>query len=264
MRRLEAISIVGLLSGLGLRIRQFLDLVFIFGSDLRRTWLWILILSAGMPVGLILFLRTLSPVYGREGLHFLVAGNLVLSVTYGPTVYVMSRLAWSRQRREFDYFATLPVPKVLVVLAFFLIGFLITFPGAIAVLAAGRLLLNVVVRLNLIIPIVLALSALALCAAGAFLGVWVKDGPTSNIVGNVMVIVTTFLAPVLVPRERLPWILQWTSYLLPQTYAARSLRKAVTGDFTSDMWWDVAILLMMAFVSLLFVHRKLEWRGSDD
>jgi ABC-2 type transport system permease protein len=248
----------------GASFQLFADLLRVLGADLRRSWPWLAVLSILMPITLTWFLSLVLGLTDPATLRFYLAGSLVLSTALGPMSYVLQRLAWSREVREFDYFATLPVPKLLVVLVLFVLGFVSSLPGAVAVLAAGVYGLGVAVDFNPLIPLVLALSSLTLCGVGALLGVWVKDGPTSSVVNQVMVVVVTFLAPVLIPAERLPTPMQWISHLLPPTYAASAVRSVLAGDVGPRLWLDIAILFAMAVGALLVVQRKLEWRGADD
>ena len=69
-----------------------------------------------------------------------------------------------------------------------------------------------------------------------------------------------FFAPVMIPNDRLPAILQYTGMILPPTYAAQAFRAALQPEITVALLTDLAILAVFGLGSLAIVVKTLKWR----
>jgi ABC-type multidrug transport system permease subunit len=64
-----------------------------------------------------------------------------------------------------------------------------------------------------------------------------------------------------VPPERLPRLLQWTSYLVSTTYTVQAVRGALVSQLDGGFWLNLAVLAAFYVLGFLLVVRHLDWRA---
>ncbi len=124
----------------------------------------------------------------------------------------------------------------------------------------GAWIFGLQLAFNPLILVVVPLSMISLAGLGASIGLGIKNWRVVGLVAQVTMFFIMFFAPVMIPPDRLPGILQATGWLLPPTYAARAFRAALQPEITAELLRDVAILAAFAIGSLVVVARTLEWR----
>lgn len=232
-------------------------------TEYRETW-WIhLFFGLLMPIGMMFFLKL---VYGGavdpERATFLIGGNLATSIAYGPVMILIQKIGWGRHNRSFDYWSSLPLPKLALVISMVAVALVLAIPNLVGVYLLGSLILGLPLKGGIALLLLVPLGALSLSGFAAFLGAFAKDGPTSNIMSNSVVMVVTFLSPTMVPIDVMPLPLRITSYLMPTTYVADAFRAALSGNFGTAFAYDVMIIALFLGVTMILVHRKLDWRGA--
>ena len=96
---------------------QFYDLLLIELSNWRRGWRNLALAGMVLPVFGILVLGSLARDLGVETLSFVLVGNLVMALLFEHKGKLISHFAFMKAVGSLDYFATLPVPKPLLILA---------------------------------------------------------------------------------------------------------------------------------------------------
>jgi ABC-2 type transport system permease protein len=192
--------------------------------------------------------------------QYIVPGSAIMAlVTIGVTM-VANDLAQQRQTGSILYYASLPISKMAYVLAMVTGNSFAALPGVLVTVLVGSWLYQLPLVFNPLVLVVLPLSAVSLAAIGAAIGLGIKNYRVVGMVANLTTFSIMFFAPVMIPPERLPWILQATGWLLPPTYAARAFRAALQPEITVALLTDVAILAAWAVASLVIVSHTLEWR----
>lgn len=243
-------------------IRQYNTLLRVVLAEYRATWFFHSFFNLLLPLGFIFFFKTSGQILSTERAIFLLGGNMATSIAFGPTFMLTNRIGWQRQNREFDYWATLPVPKLALIMAIISVALVFALPGLLGVYLFGSLLLDLPLRGGwLLIPLV-PLSAISLAGLGVFLGTYAKDGPTASILANILIIFVGFLSPLLIPIESLPAPLRFTSFLMPTTYAADAFRAVLSGTLGMNVVVDVVVLMLFLIVFTVLVHYKLDWRAA--
>lgn len=243
-------------------VRQFVCLVEIMLAEYRTTWFYHTFFGTLLPVGLLFFFTIIQPkMVGTQAL-FLLTGNMATSIAYGPTQMLIAKIGWGRHAREFDYWATLPVPKLSLILAIVLVYILFAFPGLISSYVIGCWLLDLPFSRGLALLPFVPLAALSMAGLGAVLGTYARDGQTATIFGQSLLGVVTFLAPALVPPEALPQPLRFLIWCIPTTYVAALFREVLEGRYGEVLLRNVLILLVISMGFLTLAHHKLDWRAA--
>jgi ABC-2 type transport system permease protein len=241
---------------------QFGGLVRVLLKEYRSSWYFFVLLGVMMPLGMLFLMKYTIVTMTPERATFLIGGNLVTSIIFGPTGMLINKLGWGRQSREFDYWAALPVAPLALILAIVFVSVLFTFPGLIGIFLIGASMLGIpLVRGIALLPLV-PLGALSLVGLGAFMGSYAKNGQIANALSNLLLAFVTFLSPTLIPVEVLPAPLRFLAPFSPITYAADAFRAVMDGRIGTGLALDVLVLCLFSVGFLFLVHRKLDWRAA--
>ncbi len=170
---------------------------------------------------------------------------------------LISKLGWGRQNQEFDYWASLPIPKLALLLALVTVYFLFALPGIFVTYIVGSIILGFPLFRGFVLLPLLPLGAFSLTGFGAFLG------ETANAFGNIFIGCVTFLSPMLVPLQSMPIFLRFIAWLLPTTYLADAFRSLLSGNLGVNLLQNVIVLLFSSLFFLGIVHYRIDWRSSN-
>jgi ABC-2 type transport system permease protein len=191
---------------------------------------------------------------------YVVPGAAVMALVTLGVMMVAGDLAQQRRSGTILYYASLPISKTAYVIAVVAGNGIAALPGVLVTVLGGAWLFGLPLAFNPLILLVVPLSMISLAGLGASIGLGIKNWRVVGLVAQLTMFFIMFFAPVMIPPDRLPGILQLTGWLLPPTYAARAFRAALSPEITSQLLLDVGILAVFAFGSLAIVSRTLEWR----
>jgi ABC-2 type transport system permease protein len=169
-------------------------------------------------------------------------------------------LGEAKDRGVFLYYASLPISKANLLVAMMASKLLLQIPGILAALVGGSLIYGFPLNPNPVLLLIIPLSALSLSGIGAAFGLLSPSYQLTNGLSQLVLFIVMFAAPVLIPPDALPAPLQWFGWLLPPTYAADAIRRAVAGINDSRLALDLIVLGGCAVASLFGMSRGLRWR----
>lgn len=240
--------------------RAFWDLLLIQLANWRWSWPATLINGLLVPLTALFFLKAAAG-DNLASAEFLVSGNIVISLIFTTMYGTSARFSFMRTFGVLDYYATLPVSKILLVLSVNT-GFLIlTLPSSLLTILIAQLF-GLHFQLNLFFFLIVPLASFSLSAVGAFVGVAAPNFDTANTITGILQFLFMGGGPILIQAERLPDFVNVLGRLLPSTYAAEALRYSLTGTYDLSFLGDLAFLVAFDFLAMLFVARKMEWRRS--
>lgn len=240
-------------------VRDTLYLTWTQILNVRTGWVWYFLLSSFIPL-LTLFFLFMVLGYQIKWAIYVVTGNVVFAVVLGSLNTLAEQMGWMKQSRFFEHYAALPISKLSLIFALVIRCTLFSFPAMAGVLLIGKLLFKLPIIIHPLLPVVFTLSGFALSGLGALIGITSTNANRANIAVRVVFPILVFTAPVLIPLQNLPKILQWTSLIMPTTYIANTFRATLSGDFNLYFWIDMGIILLFTIVSLYLVARKFDWR----
>lgn len=239
------------------------DLFFIRWANIRNEWYFHVVLGPLLPLALLAFMKMSGVINNPADALYLTAGNAILSLVLGPMQSMANDLAWAKQRNDHEYLATLPFSKLQMVLGFVSVSTVFSIPTMLFTIFIGGFWLGFPINVSWMVIPVLILAALSMCGVGVFIGVYARNGHHANMMNALTSGAVMFLSPVLIPYSNLPRILQWTSKLLPTSYAADAFRASIGGYVGLKTWMQCGVLVAFATVLLYLATKKLDWRVEN-
>ncbi|MEG0806628.1 MAG: ABC transporter permease [Lachnospiraceae bacterium] len=224
--------------------------------SLRLNWVWSLVIVLVAPLSMLFFLHILVG-NNHDLLLYIVTGNMVMSLVTGTMLSLGQELGVLKQIRGFDYFATLPLRKINIMIAYITRATITTIPSLFVLYGVGKFFLKVPMQLHISIVFVSILAGFSLSAVGAFVGIYSRNAEHASSATQIIQPLVVYLAPVYVNLESMPQIFQIIAHLIPTTYVAKALRLSCQGK------WDItsiAILLGFSVVSVVLIEKKMDWR----
>ncbi len=168
-----------------------------------------------------------------------------------------------RAMGTFNYFATLPIRRTMLVLATVLSFLVLSLPSLVTTALFGSVFLGVHITPSPVILVVIPLSAIPLAGIGALIGSSVRNPEEAGSISLLTTLVMAGLGPVIVPPDRLPPLLLALGRLSPATYAASAFRQALLGPLTPRIVLDLAVLSGLSVAIFWLVGKKMDWRQSE-
>jgi ABC-2 type transport system permease protein len=238
---------------------QLFNLTLIQLANWRWSWRGMLLTATVAPLLSTAALSVFARDSGPEALAYILTGNMVMSLLFGTFERVAGHFAYMRLVGRLDFFASLPVHRVALILGTVCAFLLLALPSVLVTLITGVLILGVDLAISPWIVVAIPLIGMALCGLGALIGIALK---TPEEVWNLSALIAFLLlgfGPVVIPPDRLPGIVNTLSYLSPATYAASALRQTVLG--LSDripLGLDLVVLAALLVGSLWLVGRQMD------
>lgn len=226
-----------------------------------RTWGPIVaIFTTLFPMAMILGFGVIGGGVDRDGYIYIVSGAAVISLVTIGVMATAQDLGEMQRDGVFQYYASLPISKASLLSAILTVRVMTALPGLALTLVFGALRYDTPTSVNAATLALLPLTVLALAGIGAAIGILIRDFRIVAAVSQLTFIGVMFASPVLIPHDDLPPVLQWGSYVLPPTYAADGLRRALSADLDARLWIDITVLAGCALLTLLAIARGLRWR----
>lgn len=239
---------------------QFADLVLIELSNWRWSWRSLLLTSTLTPLLSVTALGLFARDAGPATLAYVLTGNVVMSLLFGMLNNVQNHIAFLRFTTGLDYFATLPIRRITLVLAMVAAFLLLALPSTLVTVVAGALILHLALTPHPALLLIIPLCAVALAGLGAIIGATARTPEGGGATALLVTFLLTGLGPVVIPPDRLPAFMLVLGRFSPATYAASALRQALLGPVTGQLWVDLAVLAAVGAVTLWVVERQLQWR----
>ena len=242
--------------------RQYVLCISVLRAEYRRTWFVQVLLGFLLPIGLAFFLKSVGNVTTTERAIFLLGGSLATSIAFGPTSFLILKIGWGRQFREFDYWVALPFPKLTLVFGMISMALVFALPGIAGIYVLGNLLFGLPFTNILILLPLIPLGALSQAGLGALLGCYAPNGQMANGITNALIVFVSFLSPMMIPPSNLLLPLRIISFCFPTTYIADAFRMVMANHIDISLLFDVLILLLFSGAFLALAYLRLDWRTS--
>ncbi|MEM7130296.1 MAG: ABC transporter permease [Chloroflexota bacterium] len=239
---------------------QWVDLFLMELTNRRWSWRNALIYGTLPPLFFVFMFGTFARDSGPGALTYILTGNIVISLLFGTMNSVESRVEWLRFAGGLDYYATLPIPRYLLVVAMVGSFLLFSIPSVLVTIVAGALWLQIPIRFTPWLLLIVPLCALPLAGVGALVGITCRTRAEGSTTSTFLTFLMTSLGPVLIPPDRFPDVVLYLGRLSPATYAASALRQTVIGPISIQLAIDMAVLLGMSIFFLWLVGQKMNWQ----
>ena len=239
---------------------EFRSLFLVQVLEERGWWFGTLVFTSVFPLFLVFGLGRIGSAQAPQTLAYVITGSTVVSLTTSGVTMLAQTLGTIKERGDFLYYASLPIAKSSLLLALLASKLLFQLPGIVVALVGGSLLYHFPLAPDPFLLLILPLVALSLSGIGAALGILSPNDQATNVLSQLILFVVMFASPVFIAPDALPLPLRLFGLLLPPTYAADALRRAVVGQTDLRLALDLVVLAGCAAVSFTGVTLGLRWR----
>lgn len=253
-------SAAAAISGPG-RIWTELSILFrIQFAIVRDSWVWVVLMATMFPLTTTLFMSFFADNPSEEMMIRIIAGNLIFGVIVMGMNGMGQEISWQKHEGHFTYYASLPISKINFVLANLFRGLLNTIPSFVILGMIGQLIYGIQFHYSWGLPLVIILSLASVVGIGVYIGFWSPNHQLTNMLVQALMMVVTFLSPVMVEIDQLPAPLQWLSYIFPTTYAADAMRNVLLTGWSRGVMLDCVVLLGYSLVTIVLINKMVNWR----
>jgi ABC-2 type transport system permease protein len=208
--------------------RNYVQLVFMQLQMWRNEFIFLLIVQSAFTVGIVLGFGYIIPNISEGAAWYLTTGTATQAVVTVGLVMLPQILSQAKAEGRLDYFLSLPISREAYLLSQITTVSVIAVPGAIAAVAFGAWNYELSLSISPLVVVVVALSILSLAGVGVMVAMISPYQQLTNIITQLVIFYVLLFAPVLIPKEQLPWILSHTADFMPPTYSADAIRATVS------------------------------------
>ncbi|TFE34851.1 ABC transporter permease [Frankia sp. B2] len=222
----------------------------------------LLFVASFQSVGILVLLRGILDVGDTTAAGQVVAGSTVLVVAFVALNLLAQRFGALRAAGALDYYLTLPVPGVAVVLGTAASYATFAAPGTVVTAVLGALLYGLPLSgLWLLLPVV-ALAGICLSGLGAAIGLLAPRPELATVAGQLGMSIVLFFG--VIPSGRLPEVGRWARDALPSSYAVDALAAAFQpGVDWAKVVLDLGICAAVGMVALSVAAMALRRVGTS-
>lgn len=243
--------------------QKFVEIWLLFRiqfSEIRESWIWVIGMASMFPFTTLLFLKFYTVDPTPETMIRIIAGNMVFAIIVMGISGLSQDISWQKHQGHFVFYASLPISKLNFVIAVFIRGFLTSFPSVIILAVIGQLVYGIHFHYSLGMVPVLLLAVFSCAGIGTAVGFVSPNHQFTNMLSQVLLMVISFLSPVMVTMDMLPKFLQWSAYLFPTTYVAQAFRELFLNGWSEDVTENVLMLMGYMIVSFIVILKTVQWR----
>lgn len=222
--------------------------------DIRNEWSWYFILMLVTPLSLLFFLKFIA---GDNIVYedYLV-GSIIMTFGTGVFLSLGQSFSYYKASSALDYYLSLPLPKLGIILAIMLRNIILSIPSLIVLFFIGAIQYHTYIPMNFPFICAIILTSTSLAGLGVIVGVTSKNMQMASILTQILNPILIYIAPVFTTITNLPSIVQKFSYFLPTTYQANALRISIHAYQFS---FDHIILLLLTVITLYFTVKNVNW-----
>ncbi len=209
-------------------LRQYRDLVSMQLRSMRGELWFAAMIQAVLSLGLVIGFGFLIPDVSETTALFLVTGTATQAFVTIGLVMLPQLLAQAKEAGRIEYFLTLPISREAYLLALVTVVALMALPAVAFTVVLGAWHYDLSFSLEPAFIAVAVLAVFSLAGVGVAMAVYSPHQQVTNALTQLIIFYVLFFAPVLLPKQQLPELLQFTSNFAPPTYAADGVRATLT------------------------------------
>jgi ABC-2 type transport system permease protein len=228
-------------------------------TTMARPLLWLLIVGTG-------FTSIIRVDAGANYMQFILPGIVGMTILFSSIFSTMS-VVWDREFGFMREMLVAPVSRLSIVFGKLLSGTaLSTFQGAVLLLVAPLLGLDVSVGDFVLMVLMMFLVSISITAMGLFVASLLTSLEGFNIIMNFIVLPMFFLSGALYPVNALPRYIRYLSYINPLSYGVDIFKHILLpsqGRLSAELPFSVDIIFVAVFAlvftlltALVFERRK--------
>jgi ABC-2 type transport system permease protein len=176
-------------------------------------------------------------------------------------VMLPQMLAEAKHQGRLEFMLTLPISREVYLLSQILATIIFAAPGTILAVAFGAWHYDLSLDIHPLVPVVILLGIASLAGVGVTVVMLSSHFQVTNAITQLVIFYVVFFAPILLPKEQLPELLQAASTVMPPTYAADAMRASLTDLPGTALYRDLVVLAGFAAASLALSAASIRRRG---
>jgi ABC-2 type transport system permease protein len=231
-------------------VRQYLYMLKLEVLTARQGLVAVAVVQIALTVGLVVGFGYFFPEVSKTQALFLTTGTATNAMVTVALVFLPQILSQAKTEGRLDYMLTLPVIREAYLLAQVSFVMMTSIPGAAFALFLGWLVYDISIDLNPVLLLVIPLIVLSLAGVGVAVAIFSPYFQLTNAITQMVIFYVILFAPVMMPKEQLPSLLQQIAVVMPPTYAADAMRGAVTDLPGTHLWRSLGVMGLFTVVSL--------------
>jgi ABC-2 type transport system permease protein len=229
-------------------------------SIIRDQWVWVFLMASMFPFTTLLFLKFFTVDPTPEVMIRIITGNMLFGLIIMGLNAMAQEISWQKHQGHFTFYASLPISKINFVFANLLRGVMTSLPSVFILAAVGQWVYQIQFNYSWGLIPILFLSVFSVVGFGVLMGFWSPNHQLTNMLAQALMMIISFLTPIMVGMDQLPQVLKWFSYLFPTTYAAEAFRTVLIVGWTQAVTYHVLVLLGFTLLSFWLIMKKMNWR----
>ncbi len=240
---------------------QLFELTKLTLLSLRQGAVFVTMVQVVLTVGLVLGYGYLIPDISETAALYVTTGAATNATVTIALVVLPQFLAQAKQEGRMDFMLTLPISREVYLLSQVATTMILATPGTILAVAFGAWHYDLSLDVSPWLPVVIVLGIASLAGVGVTVVMLSSHFQVTNAITQLVIFYVVFFAPILLPKEQLPELLQTVSTVMPPTYAADAMRASLTDLPGTDLYRDLVVLSGFALVSLTLSAASIRRRG---
>lgn len=209
-------------------LTQYRNLVSMQLRSMRNELWFAAMIQVVLSLGLVIGFGFLIPDVSETTALFLVTGTATQAFVTIGLVMLPQLLAQAKEAGRIEYFLTLPISREAYLLALVTVVAMMALPAVAFTVVLGAWHYDLSFTFEPAFLAVALLAVFSLAGVGVAMAVYSPHQQVTNALTQLIIFYVLFFAPVLLPKQQLPELLQFTSNFAPPTYAADGVRATLT------------------------------------
>ncbi|MGH7752197.1 MAG: ABC transporter permease [Gemmatimonadales bacterium] len=242
-------------------LSQLFELTKLTLLSYRQGAAFMIMVQVVLTVGLVLGYGYLIPGISETAALYVTTGAATNATVTISLVVLPQILAEAKHQGRMDFMLTLPISREIYLLSQVVATIILAAPGTLLAVLFGAWHYDLALELSPWLPVVLLLGIASLAGVGVAVAAFSNHLQVTNAITQLVIFYVVFFAPILLPKEQLPDLLQTVSTVMPPTYAADAMRASLTDLPGTHLSRDLAVLTGFAAVSLSISALSIRRRG---
>ncbi|HMO53067.1 MAG TPA: ABC transporter permease [Tepidiformaceae bacterium] len=242
-------------------LTQYRDLVSMQLRSMRSEIWFIALIQIVLSTGLVVGFGFIIPNISDATATFLITGTATQAITTVGLVMLPQMLAQSKEEGRMEYFLTMPISREAYLASLVTVVAMMALPGVAFCVIFGAWHYGVSLQFEPAFVLVALLGVFSMAGVGVAMTVYSPHQQVTNALTQLIIFYVLFFAPVLMPREHLPSLLQFTAHFAPPTYAADGVRATLTDLPGTHLGRSLLMMAGFATASLALSSAAIRRRG---
>jgi ABC-2 type transport system permease protein len=227
----------------------------------RQGVAFLVMVQVVLTIGLVLGYGYLIPNISETAALYVTTGAATNAIVTTGLVMLPQMLAEAKHQGRLEFMLTLPISREVYLLSQILATIIFAAPGTILAVAFGAWHYDLSLDIHPLVPVVILLGIASLAGVGVTVVILSSHFQVTNAITQLVIFYVVFFAPILLPKEQLPELLQAASTVMPPTYAADAMRASLTDLPGTALYRDLVVLTGFAAASLALSAASIRRRG---